>query len=275
MKLNEPLRKSAPLARAWSEQLCGSCAWYHGAWQYLRLAGVISGITAEADFFQTAFRNLARDGGNERVLVAGSADYGMLAQVIDSYRVAGVAPRLSIVDRCETPLRLNHWYARYFDLEPTLYRADILDFEPNTPFDVICTHSFFSFVAPERHVDLVQRWHALLRPGGHVVTSQSVRPNYPDERVRFTPQQAEEFADRAAEAGKAIDVPMRELATGFAQNKTGFVVRSEEHLRQAFVEGGFDLAHFVPADPGTQRAHRAANPDDHTSWNRIQIVARR
>ena len=275
MKLSQPLRTSAPLAHAWSRQLCGSCGWYHGAWQYLRLAGVISGITAEAEFFETALRNLAGAGGSTRVLVAGSADYGMLAEVIDSYRVAGVRPEISVLDRCETPLRLNHWYARQFDLDPVLYRADLFDLVVERPYDVICTHSFFSFVAPERHVDLARCWYSLLRPGGYVVTSQSVRPRYEGETIRFTPSQVEEFAERASVAGQTIDAPIREMAQRFAENKSGYVVRDESHLRQAFIDAGFDLAHFVPADATTQGKHRPANPDGSDSWSRIQIVARR
>jgi len=147
LNTSEPLAESAPLAHAWAKQHCESCGWYHGAWQYLRLAGVISGMTAEADFFQPVFRDLASEGGSVRVLIAASADYGMLAQVVRGFRAAGVTPSITVLDRCETPLRLNRWYARVFDIEPVLHRGEILEFEPDAPFDVICTHSFFSFVA--------------------------------------------------------------------------------------------------------------------------------
>lgn len=275
MTTEEPLHESAPLAHAWSEQHCVDCDWYHGAWQYLRLAGVITGMKAEAQFFQTAFRDLAHAGGNTRVLVAASADSGMLAQVIAGYRAAGIDPEITVVDRCETPLRVNQWYARRFGIEPTLCRDDILAFEPSKAFDVICTHSFFSFVPPDQHVDLVRSWRTLLRPGGHVVTSQSVRPNYPEDRIHFTARQAEDFGARAAEAGAFIDAPMRELATRFARHKSGFVVRGEDELRQALTGGGFNLLHFAKADEGSQREHRAANPDGRDSWSRIQIVAQR
>jgi len=272
MNAPEPLAESAPLAHAWAERHCDSCGWYHGAWQYLRLVGVISGITAESAFFQSALRAIARDG--DRVLIAASADYGMLAQVIRAYRAAGVTPAVTVLDQCETPLLLNRWYARRFELEPVLHRGDIFDYEPDAPFDVICTHSFFSFVAPGRHAALVRGWRKLLRPGGRVVTSQSVRADYPTDRIRFTPEQAAEFGARAERAANGIDAPIREIATRFAERKTGYVVRSEQHLRAAFSDGGFQCEQFGPADTDCARQHRAANPDDRQSWRRIQIVAR-
>lgn len=275
MTTEEPLHESAPLARAWSEQYCDGCDWYHGAWQYLRLAGVISGMKAEAGFFQAVFRDLANADGSARVLIAGSADSGMLAQVIGGYRAAGIDPEITVVDHCETPLRVNQWFARRCGIEPTVCRGDVLTFDSADPFDVICTHSFFSFVPPDRHVDLVRRWHTVLRPGGHVVTSQSVRPNYPEDRIRFTAEQAEAFGARAATAGASIDAPMRELATRFARHKSGFVVRGEDALRTAFAEGGFSLVHCAAADTDSQREHRAANPDGRDSWSRIQVVAQR
>jgi len=273
LSADEPLAESAPLAHAWSQRHCDECDWYHGAWQYLRLVGVISGLTAESDFFQSVFRRLARSGRAKRILIAASADYGMLAQVIRAFQEVGETPRISVLDRCETPLRLNQWYARRFEIEPVLHRGDVFDFEPDAPYDVICTHSFFSFVAPERHAELARLWHGWLRPGGCVVTSQSVRPNYPTDRIGFTPRQAIEFGERAGRA-IPVDAPIREIATRFAQKKTGFVVRDEQRLRRAFVDGGFELATFGPADAKSQRDHRAANPDDRDSWRRIQIVAR-
>jgi SAM-dependent methyltransferase len=271
----EPLAESAPLAHAWSKEHCGPCGWYHGAWQYLRLAGTISGISAEAGFFQATLRGLARGGDHPRVLIAATADYGMLAQVIHAYRAEGATLELTILDRCETPLLLNRWYARRFAFEPRLQPGDVFEFEPDRPFDLVCTHSFFSFVDPARHAALVQCWHRLLRPGGCVVTSQSVRPGHASDSIRFTAEQAAAFGARAHRAAAGIDAPIRAIATRFAEQKSGHVLRDAEVLRSAFLDGGFQLERFAPADPASQREHRAASPGDRESSRRIQIVARR
>jgi len=275
LSLAEPLAESAPLVRAWAGQHCDGCDWYHGGWQYLRLSGAISGLTAESEFFQPTIRRLARSGECRRVLIAASADYGMLAQVLGGFRAAGVTPEITILDRCRTPLLANDWYARLFDITPALHCADLFDFEAPARFDLICTHSFFSFVDPKRHVHLVEHWQRLLRPGGCVVTSQSVRPNYPVDRICFTPEQANEFGARAERLADGLDAPIREIATEFARHKTGHVVRSEAALRAAFDRGGLECVHFAPADAASQRTHRAANPDGRDSWRRIQVVARR
>ncbi len=96
--LIEPLGESAPVARKLAEKHCdrsnaeSSCLLYHSAWQYFRLIGLISTISADDDFLIDALANLAATGRFDRVLISGSADYGMLARVIHAYRMVGREP---------------------------------------------------------------------------------------------------------------------------------------------------------------------------------------
>lgn len=266
------LAQSAPLARVWATEHCDGCDWYHGAWPHLRVAGVISGLAAEASFFQGALQAAARE-GKRRVLIAASADSGMLEQVLAAFGAAGVKPEVTVLDLCRTPLLVNDWYARQQGAEVTLEQADVFAYDPGVRFDVVCTHSFFSFVPPSQRGALAERWSRWLASDGLLVTSQSVRPGAAGEEIRFTSEQAEAFADRAEQAsGNAL---LRDLAARFARHKSGHVVRDPEELRSALVGAGFRLESFSAGDEAAQRVHRAASPDRYGSWNRIQIVARR
>lgn len=284
---DEPLAESAPLALTWATRHCvphepggESCDWYHGAWQYLRLLEVITGIEAEAGFFLGAFRRLARAGGFERILVAGTADYGMLALVLAAFRAENVVPRVSVMDRCATPLRLNQWYAERQGTTVTPIEKDVFEIEENASFDLLCTHSFLSSVAPERHEDLARRWNRLLRVGGRLVTSQSLRPAYVGDHVRFTAAEATAFGAKVERAARAASCApgmspeaLGDLGARYARHKSGFVVRSPDRLAAALRSAGFDLDEFDQADEATHARHRAATPDGRASWQRYQIGA--
>src|SRR5688572_27639449 len=111
MSVDEPLAESAPLARKLAPSLCAvdprtgeRCDWQHGLWQTLRLLGLITTPVHHAEFFRGAFAGL-EDGA--RILVSGTADYAMLAQVIAVSREA----KITVLDVCGTSVELNRWYA--------------------------------------------------------------------------------------------------------------------------------------------------------------------
>src|SRR5262245_17285805 len=101
----EPLASSAPLAARLAPDLCRrdpatgeSCAWYHGFWQYLRLAGMGTSPAGHAAFLREGFAGLA--GAPARVLVAGGADYSMLAHAAAACRAHGAAAEFVMLDWC-------------------------------------------------------------------------------------------------------------------------------------------------------------------------------
>lgn len=253
----EPLAESAPLALRIASEHCfsagdreKSCSWYHGIWQYLRLLDVIMTIRADAPFLLTEFRRLAQAGHFGRILVAGSADYGMLAHLVAAYRAEGVNPEITVLDRCPTPLQLNSWYAERVGVSIETVQADVFEIMGVKPFDLICTHSFFSYVAPAWRPALTERWARLLRRGGKLLISQIVRPDYPHPDVVFSHQEAAAFRDRVqrkAEGMKEVlgitPQSIGEMAQRFAEHKHGFVVRQEQEILGPVVGTWFRLDH--------------------------------
>jgi len=270
----ELLAKAAELARQWAPELCNGCDGYHEAWPSLRMAGAISGLRTEAPFFQERLGRAARE-GRRRVLIAATADTGMLEQVAEAYQAAGATFEATVLDQCETPLRLNDWYAGQCGFPITTHHGDVFAHEPAAPFDVLCTHSFFSFVPPDRYGALAASWARCLAPGGLLITSQSLRPEAKSDKIRFTREEAVEFADRAVRMAPAPGSDFYRLALRFAENKCGYTVRSAEEIREALTNAGLQLVTFGNADEVSQRSHRPASPGQHGDWSRLQIVAKR
>jgi len=283
---DEPLAVSAPLAREIAPSHCHvdprsgeSCAWYHGFWQYLRLFDFITTPRDHAEFYRAAL-GPALEAGLQRVLISGTADYALLHCLRWIFDKQGAKPAITVLDLCPTPLRLNEWYAARHGLAVRAIRSDILAFDHASPFDLICTHSFLGRFAPPDRPKLIARWHALLRPGGRVVTVNRIRPEAP-ERVGFTAEQAQGLRERvlaaARAAGDRIDVSpevIAQMADAYAgaKQKTN-PVRSVAELEALFQQGGFRLEQIVVAPVGPRGEQAPQGPTMSGGAQYAQIVA--
>lgn len=202
----EPLTELAPLARRWAATCCVahdagvSCEPYHALWPYLRLMGLGKTLSGHGAQFLHEMGDWARDwvtrGRRERpqVLVSGSADASMLAHVVHAARGAALEVDVTVVDRCETPLRLSQWYAERVGFSGlTVACSDVLDFRPARRFDLVVTSSFLGYFAPAERVRLFQAYADLMAPGARLVFANRLRAGPADQVVGFSPAQAEAF----------------------------------------------------------------------------------
>ena len=282
-EVRENLRAAAHQARALAARHCvpdgngGDCGWYHASWPVLRALGVINSPGSDDDFLLRAIgAELAA--GARRVLVSGAADAGMLARVT-SCLAPGRSVEVTVLDRCRTPLELNRAHALEVGIEIETIRADILGFESDQRFDLICTHSFMTFFSAADRQRLVACWKALLRPGGCVVTAQRVRPGEKEELTRFPPAEIQRLgaeAERQARCnGESIvdAATARALALGYGANHQTHLIASPQDLERLFLDQGFVLEEFVP--PATERRllDRSGAPANASSC-RWRILAR-
>lgn len=278
--IDEPLDESAMLATQWSKTLCTDCGTYHGAWQVLRLLGVLNSMRSDDDFL-IAQLDAAIEGGARRILISGAADYALMA------RIAAVAGRnqttvqLTVVDLCETPLELNRWYASRAGMSVELLRTDILKFRNPDSFDLVCTHSFLPFFSPAQRGDLLKVWWECLAPGGAVLTAQRTRPNDNSARHGFSQSQAEALGERAYRLAAeqfdqfGIDPALaRNLANDYAVNRSTYLVRDSEQLRQLFLQQGFQLEQFARPGAGQYEKDIPSTPTA-SSDCRWRILARK
>ena len=136
-QLDAALSLSAPITWEQAPQSCYhdpatkySCVDYHRIWQYLVLLGVMTSVRTDSAFLINTFSELAREGNNKRVLVTGTADYTMLAQVLYAYKQESKEVDVTVVDLCETSLASNRWYAEHTGSKIETIQENILSSSP-------------------------------------------------------------------------------------------------------------------------------------------------
>ncbi len=285
----ETLLESALLAWRVAPELCRKdpttgvdCSWYHSLWQILRLMGLAGTAEHRADFYQRAARTLTADTSNPRILVCGTADYAMLAHLINTFRDAPVRPSLTVIDICETPLHLNRWYAERLGWRLATTRSDILDFATAEPFHLICTDSILGRFAPELRPRLADKWRSLLEPGGRVVTASVVRPGNSPRRLAFAEDQITRFQEAvrhlAGEKGILTGVDLVELgdrAGHYARRQSNYPLRSRQEFLSIFEDAGFSIDEISESSRPTDNHSGVKAPTVPSGAVFHQIVARR
>ena len=260
MSVEEPLSLIAPLAAELAPQHCsadarngGTCAWYHGTVDYLRLLGVMSSPAEDCGFLMPAFARLAADPAFRRVLVSGAGDCAMLGQLVSGFRSAAAEPSVMLIDRCATPVRLNEWFAERLELPLETAVVGILDFDSAETFDLICTHCFLGYFTPDERVRLFAKWFSLLRPGGTVVTVNPIRDTPDHGFLGFSAAQAASFEDRALAAARtepalfpAGEPSLQKRVRAFTKNFGSYPIRSVEEFAGLFEDAGFVLEQCGP-----------------------------
>lgn len=240
----DALRKAAPLALALSEKHCTDhCRCYHGAWGFLRLYDVRRSVFQDHEFLLDTLEKAARK-GLRRVLISGAADFGILSYILEAFASAGVKPYITVVDKCQTPLEINLWYARRMGAEVTVIKSDIHDLDGGI-FDLVVAHNFLNFFNSRQRRDLVAKWVQSLSPEGRIISISRLRPEEPEQSRRFVNQGVELLVEKVREAhqGSAdralIDADRLEgLVRGYAAQRLPWNIRSESELEDPFEHAG-------------------------------------
>jgi hypothetical protein len=213
--IGEPLSVSAALARQWACESCvvdaqgHRCDGYHGLWQTLRLVGLGATLGGHADTYVQAMQDIAREWNPtiapapRRLLISGCADYSMLAHVLHAF-AQQAPPHITVLDICPTPVRLNGWYAQRVGLDIELVCADLLQHQPDAPYDLVVTSSLLGFFSPDDRSRLFAAYARMMHPGASLVFSNRLRPEPESKPVGFKKHDAEKFADKVAELAAAL-----------------------------------------------------------------------
>jgi hypothetical protein len=283
----EDLAGAARLALAAAPRCChrgphpAACDWYHPFYPLLRLLGLAATPERHRDFYLQAFRDLAERGGPARVLLTGAADACMLAHLLEGCRAGGGEPAVTVLDRCATPLELNAAYGRAAGAEVASQVSDILDYRPETPFDLITTHAFIGMLPHARQGDLLARWRGLLCPGGRVVTVARVDPQWRADAAGFSPAQTEAFAALVASRAEHPDLralgidaaELRRRALAYAERMASHPFRSHEALEAAFAQAGFRFERLDYREAPARAGAHESGPGIHRPGTFAHLVA--
>ncbi len=149
-----------------SDRLCGTCRDLHALWPYIRLSRASTGIEVQASKLETLLGDLLAR-GLRRLLIAGSADTGLLA--LAARAGADHAMNIVVLDICATPLELCRKFAERRSLSISTVRQDLLDLDIEGRFDIVLIHGTLQFISADRRADAVARIHRAISPGGRLV----------------------------------------------------------------------------------------------------------
>ena len=257
--LEEPLTKSAPVMTALSTFLCKGdhlnkedCAWYHKAWQYLRLLDLVSTPTWHSSFYLNALSEGTRNSQECNVLISGAADYSTLAYALHIYERMGVKCNITFLDLCETPLMIGRWYAATKSISIHTVQEDILRFNPNHQFDYIVSDAFLTRFSPGDRKKVLSKWKALLKRNGRIVTtirlSPSTNPTVPN---KASPEEIENFVfrtKRLAELWRDFVLlepeEIGQLAQEYAERMESYSLNNRQELESQFHAAGLELIRY-------------------------------
>lgn len=187
--LIEPLKTSAPLALELSKKYCRGCAWYHGLWQYLRIYGLGKTLSGQSEFFNYEILQLSqRD--ELKILISGCADYSLLAHIQNALHmdksISNTKVEITVLDVCQTPLKLCEWYASQFNFTIKTIKKDILEYQPEINFDLIVTSSFLGYFQNHQRILLFKKYSSILKSNGLAIFTNRLSDTENSELRQFT-----------------------------------------------------------------------------------------
>jgi len=193
--LSEDLLDLAEFEFHAAQKDCVDCDEYHALWGYGRLAGLNDGLSTDADIIAPLVTKFTSPGA--RILIAGAADAGLLALTAQATRQAG--PKITVVDRCATPLAVCRHYAQVHGLALETIKADLTRTSPEGPFHLVIMHNLLLFIPATQRVSLLRLTaHSLANNGMLVLVNRMPRRQFDGitPKYRDNSKLAEELAQR-------------------------------------------------------------------------------
>lgn len=222
-----------------AQSSCIACNEFHALFTYTRLAGVNNGAAPDKDFLSSLLRDVSRP--RARILIAGAADAGLLA--LTARATIGLEPRITVADRCATPLAVCLRYAEMHRLDIATVQAELTRESIPGPFDVALAHNILFFIPPDFHPAFFRNLGASIGKGGVLVlVNRERRPKWSaDGSLRFG-----NFAATIETALLDRDILLPEPREDFRQRLER--AAHAERARAAFpVEGGPMEANLLSA----------------------------
>ena len=188
----EDLRGNLERVLALAPVHCAGCADYHIRCVAHRAAGERFGIDSDrpqlvALFAELAEKLLAVRTGTVDIVIAGSADTGILATAAHAVATLGADAlarcRFTVLDLCPTPLLLCQHYAEQHGLDFTSATVDLTAPAEDFPADMLILHSVFRFIDRDRQPAVLDRLASWIRPGGSMVFSNRIKTRTDEERM--------------------------------------------------------------------------------------------
>jgi len=249
LQFSEDLPQLAVDAFEIAGDLCGDCRNFHMLWPYVRIAGA-SGGDVGTPLYRSVLSRLLSKGG-KRILIAGSADTGLLAVVA---RAGSSDTEITVLDRCETPLELCRRFASRWSLPIRTVHQDLTELAAQTSFDVVFVHMLLQFIRSDQQLEVLSRMRRSLRPDGRLVLAFRTSDHIEDA---FVPDYRRGYAEHLIEQLDARKIPLPEPRDVFgrrieiyAEQRRGRVGThgSREEVEQLIETAGFAIEELIPIE---------------------------
>jgi hypothetical protein len=237
---------------------CGDCRDYHATWGYVRAAGFRKGAAAD---LRVIAERISSRGPAPRVLIVGSADTGQVAAVASA--LAGRDFSLTLVDICDTPLKLCAAFASRNGIPLETHRCDVRNIDGLGNFDAILLHNFIAFIPADDRVTVLSGLRRALADQGRMWMFQRVYGQREGDKAKAPIPLIEDILDALRLRNIALpedraDFAARlhsELASG-AREKRISVFRTAGDLEALLRQAGFVHVVTTALAPSADRDDR-------------------
>lgn len=241
---DEDLLASAQYEFRLSREHCGACADYHAVYSYGRLAGLKGGIGKDEAILAPLLAG--RSGAGTRLLIAGSADAGLLA--FTARATMAQNPAITVADRCETPLAVCRRFAQSKNIRLRTDRIDFNRAAVSEPHDLAFAHNVLVFVPESLQIKFLRNIGRSLTDGGTLILVS--RGPVPQPTAEASPVYRTQT--KMIEGLKARGVPLPEsehlfrarsdrLEAGMGRMVSGMEL-GRERMEAKLLAAGFDIA---------------------------------
>jgi len=243
--ISEPLEDLARLAFDHAEALCAPedrCVNYHRFWSLLRVLDMDGRLPRGGPFLSQNFRDIAPQTGRLRVLLAGAADTGVPALILNTVLDAGLAPELTVIDRCRTPLSQIGRFSEMCGLQITTEHGPLWDCT-ETGFDAVVTHNVMLFNTDGDRKRIYAMAARVLRPGGRLLSIETLCDSFTPRPPEKTEEMTASFVARMRGKGLPENELARlgEAAKAFWSRQNRAEVYPEARLREHVAGAGLRL----------------------------------
>jgi ubiquinone/menaquinone biosynthesis C-methylase UbiE len=193
-----------------------------------------------------------------KALITGTADYSVLAYLINSLKQLGKDCEINVLDLCATPLFACKWYAKKNNFNINTYEQNIFEFSAlhENSMDIVVTDAFLTRFAYNETQKILNLWSHVLKHRGRVITTVRLHAKTP--LARSEEEAIRDFKERAIQRFErwipylniTID-QIGEMSEDYARRMVSNKLGSEEEILDLIQASGFKILNHETSDvPG-------------------------
>jgi 2-polyprenyl-3-methyl-5-hydroxy-6-metoxy-1,4-benzoquinol methylase len=215
-------------------------------------------------------------GGLRKILIAGSADTGLLALVARAGANHGA--EIAVLDICKTPVELCRRLASQWSMQIETRQQDLLELEDRRKFDLVLVHGTLHFISADSRIDALTRIHRALRPEGRLVLMfNTSKPSTVDIDDKFHIAYAETVLGELKRLRVALPDNEATIRQRLAAHSRRRQLREGAFAEPRDAEALLKTAGYKPiscTQVGIMLARSAQNFVSHISKRRFMFIAR-